>query len=403
MLIASREVCCLESTLPVVRFAVYCDFACRRHGGALWAEMAFVRFLGAVAEQLGGMTLVGRLDPAPGPWHHRVPESLAFEPLPHYASLADPRRALPTTLAALRRFWDVLGRVDAVWLFGPHPLALCFAVLAVARRRRVVLGVRQDLPAYLHNRHPGRFGFRVAAVLLESAYRLLARRCRVMVVGPALARHYAAARSLLDVTVSLVSEAELAGPEAAAGRRYDGDALEVLSVGRLDPEKNPLLLADVLAELVQRDARWRLVVCGEGTEAEALAERLRAHGLQDRAELAGYVPFEHGLVDRYRSAHAVLHIAWTEGVPQVLLEAFAQRVPVVATAVGGVRATAEGAALLVRPGDARECADALTALARDPALRARLVDAGIERARAHTLEAQSARVAAFLTATDAAV
>jgi len=127
------------------------------------------------------------------------------------------------------------------------------------------------------------------------------------------------------------------------------EKLRVLSVGRLDEEKNPLLLADVLANLRDGDSRWRLVVCGEGTLEGALAERLEQRGLADAADLSGYVQLDQGLMELYRSSHALLHVSWTEGVPQVLSEAFAARLPVVATAVGGVAEAVGEAALLIAP------------------------------------------------------
>jgi len=80
----------------------------------------------------------------------------------------------------------------------------------------------------------------------------------------------------------------------------------------------------------------------------------------------------------------------------VLVEAFAAGLPVVATAVGGVPAAAEGAALLVEPGDAAAAAAALERLVADGELRDRLVAAGLERAHAETLEAASEQVVAFL-------
>ena len=375
-----------------MRLAIYCDFAYRRAEAELWAEVAFVRFLGAVAGQLDGATLVGRLDPVEMPWHHRVPGRIDFEPLPFYSSLARPLAAGRALVESVRRFWRVLDRVDAVWLFGPHPLALAFAALAAVRRRPIALGVRQDLRHYTRTRRPNRVDLQIAAHALEGCFRLLSRRCAVVVVGTALAVPYRAARALLETTVSLASEADIA---PADERDYSGQ-LRVLSVGRLDPEKNALLLADVLEELVRRDSRWRLVVCGDGILAAELAETISRRGLQERAEFVGYVPLEAGLWDLYRSSHFLLHTAWTEGVPQVLFEAFAQRLPVVATAVGGVADVARGAALLVPPGDAWRCADALAAFAGDEGLRARLVAGGVDRARAHSLESQTSRVALFL-------
>jgi glycosyltransferase involved in cell wall biosynthesis len=232
----------------------------------------------------------------------------------------------------------------------------------------------------------------VAADLLEGAYRLLARRCPTVVVGPQLARNYGRSRRLLQITVSLVREAAVADPDQTEGRTWGG-GLTVLTVGRLETEKNPLLLADVLSRL---DPRWRLVVCGEGPLEDDLRARLRELGVEDRAELRGYMPVDGGLMDLYRASDAFLHVSWTEGVPQVLLEAFAAGLPTVATAVGGVPDVAGDAALLVPPGDPDAAAAALGRLDGEPGLRERLAERAIDRARQRTLEAESARVAAFM-------
>ncbi|MGH2804227.1 MAG: glycosyltransferase, partial [Thermoleophilaceae bacterium] len=235
---------------------------------------------------------------------------------------------------------------------------------------------------------------RAAAQLLEALWRLLGRACPVIVVGPDLARRYRRSRELLAISISVVSERRLADAAALAERDYSGEELRVLSVGRLEAEKNPLLLADVLSRLDGR--RWRLLVCGEGPLEEDLRARLEELDMEGSADLLGYVPLDEGLLELYRSSHLLLHCSWTEGVPQVLLEAFAARLPVVATAVGGVAEAAEGAALLVPAGDAASAALALKRLAADADLRARLTEAGAERARRHSLEAETRRVARFL-------
>jgi glycosyltransferase involved in cell wall biosynthesis len=348
-----------------------------------------------LAPHVERLVVAGRLDPDEGTWHHPLPDGVELWSLPYYGSLSRPWQPAVATARSLRRFWRLLGEVDCVWLMGPHPFSLAFAVLAALRRRRVAFGVRQDFPRYIRNRHPGRLGARLAAQLLERAFRLAARRARVVAVGPELARHYSRARRLLEITASLVRERSIVSSEESLLRSWEG---VVLSVGRLDAEKNPLLLADVLAALRARDGRWRLVVCGEGPLEEALRERLEELRVADEAELRGYVPAGAGLEELYRGSDALLHVSWTEGMPQVLLEAFAAGLPVVATAVGGVAEAAGEAALLVPPGDADAAVSALERLAGEPALRKQLVEAGLERVRGRTLEAQCAAVAKFLAA-----
>jgi glycosyltransferase involved in cell wall biosynthesis len=170
----------------------------------------------------------------------------------------------------------------------------------------------------------------------------------------------------------------------------------VLSVGRLDEEKNPLLLAEALALLRREDPRWRMVVCGDGPLRAPLLQRLSELGVRDAAELRGHVGLRDGLLTLYRCSHVFLHVSHTEGFPQVLIEAFASGVPVVATAVGGVPAGVGDAALLVEPESAAAAAEAVTRVADQPQLRSELVAAGLRKAREHTLESEIQRVAEFL-------
>jgi glycosyltransferase involved in cell wall biosynthesis len=379
-----------------IRLAVYTDYAYRRQDGTVYAERAFALFLAELAGRVERMVVVGRLNPHPGRERYALPEEIDFVPLPYYPSAAD-LKALKPMLRSLSSFWHVLREVDAAWVLGPHPpLALAFAALTVLGRRQLILGVRQDLPRYVRTRHPGRRPLHLVADGLDAAYRAMARLAPTVVVGPDLARRYGQARRLLPIYVSLIRDEDIVGRESALERSYDGE-LRVLTVGRIEAEKNPLLLADVLARLRSNGRRWRLVVCGEGPLEPVLAERLVELGVADQAELLGYLPVHGGLLELYRGSHVFLHVSWTEGVPQVLFEAFASGLPVVATAVGGVASAAEGAALLVPPGDAGAAAAALAKIAEDGDLRERLLDAGLAKVRASTLDAEVQRVAEFLS------
>jgi glycosyltransferase involved in cell wall biosynthesis len=374
-----------------VRLAAYEDAIYQRDAdGTLTVHRAFPLFMFGLAAETE-LTVLGRLDPAVGRSHYVVPAPEAFAPLPHYASAADVGAVVRALAGTTRAFWRVLGRVDAVWVNGPSPMAVLLAALALVRRRRVVLGVRQDTLAYARSRFPGRRFPQLAFRAMEGAWRALARLCAVTAVGPALAERYRGARRVHELSVSFVSDADLEQPR----QPFAGPPHTVLSVGRLETEKNPLLLADVLAEL---GPDYRLEVVGEGPLDGDLRARLDALGVADRAQLLGYVPLDGGLLDRYRAADVFLHVSWTEGLPQVLLEAFAARAPVVATDVGGVGAVAGGAALLVPPGDARAAADAVRRLVAEPALRDALVAEGLARARQRTADAERRRLLAFITA-----
>ena len=378
-----------------MKLGVYTDYVYRRAGDTVYADRAFALFLAALGPHVDRLTLIGRLAPDAGQAYYALPPEVKLAPLPHYPSLADPGAALRALAGSVRHVWRALDDVDVLWALGPYPHALALVAVALCRRRSIVLGVRQDWPSYVRRRRPGKRWMHISADLLEWIWRALARRFPVVAVGPELTAQYAHAPAVLELVVSLVPAAQL---ERAAGTRDYAGELSILSVGRLDEEKNPLLLADVLAMLEQREPRWRLRVCGDGDLAGALSARLADRSVADRAELLGYVPIGEELFELYRSSHVLLHVSWTEGFPQVLVEAFASELPVVATDVGGVRAGAGDAALVIPPGDPAAAADGLERLAGDAVLRARLTAAGRDRAHELTLEAQIGRLIAFLRA-----
>lgn len=378
-----------------MRLAVYTDYAYHRVDGEIYAERAFAIFLAGLREHFSELLLIGRLGAGGEQARYPVGPGVELLALPFYPSLARMHEATSALVRSLALFWRSLPGVDCVWLLGPHPLAIAFACLAVLRGKRVVLGVRQDMPAYVRSRHPRRPVLWLVAAFLESVFRLLGALVPVVAVGPELARHYRRSRALMEVTVTLVSESEVVSPDDAAARSYDGE-LRLLSVGRLEEEKNPLLLADVLALLNRDRPRWRLVVCGEGELRGDLESRLAELGQADRAELLGYVSFGDELTRLYRSAHVLLHTSWTEGLPAVLFEAFAAGLPVVAADVGGIAEAVGDAAILVPPGDAAAAAQGARAVVERPSQRARLRSSGHRQARARTIESETRRLAAFL-------
>ena len=111
-----------------MRLAAYTDYVYKRRDGAVFAQRAFALFLARLAGEVDELVITGRLDPEPGESYYRMPDSVEFVPLPHYAALSHPLAALPAMARSLGRSWALLGRVDAVWLLGPYPLSFAFAV-----------------------------------------------------------------------------------------------------------------------------------------------------------------------------------------------------------------------------------------------------------------------------------
>jgi glycosyltransferase involved in cell wall biosynthesis len=235
---------------------------------------------------------------------------------------------------------------------------------------------------------------------MDGLHRALARRVRATVVGPSNAARYGAPTPrVLAMSPSLVPAAAVVDEPAA--RDWSGP-IDLLTVGRVDAEKNPALVARLLAELErQRPGRFRLRWVGTGPMMDDVRRRAEELGVGDRLVLEGFVPFGPELLELYRNAHAFVHVSLTEGVPQVLVEALASGTPIVATDVGDVRTgLADGeAGLLVSPSNLEALVEAILRVADDEGLRDRLVARGLELAREGTLEAEAERVARFIRGT----
>jgi glycosyltransferase involved in cell wall biosynthesis len=122
-------------------------------------------------------------------------------------------------------------------------------------------------------------------------------------------------------------------------------------VGRLYPDKGHRFFLDAFEAVARRHPGARARIVGGGPLAETLAGEVAARGLAGRVSLDGVVE---DMPRVYAELGAVVIPSLREGMPYVLLEAFAHRVPVLATAVGDIPRLVEHGrtGLLAPPGDA---------------------------------------------------
>jgi glycosyltransferase involved in cell wall biosynthesis len=151
-----------------------------------------------------------------------------------------------------------------------------------------------------------------------------------------------------------------------------------LFAGRLNPVKRPLLLVEIAAALRRRrrQADFRFVVAGDGPEAGRLAHRIARRKLKSVFELLGHVP---DIAPELARCDLLLLPSESEGIPLVVLEAFASAKPVVATAVGGVPEVVNESNGFAIPANGREVqafAEAIDTLLWKPELRQALGEHG---------------------------
>jgi glycosyltransferase involved in cell wall biosynthesis len=150
------------------------------------------------------------------------------------------------------------------------------------------------------------------------------------------------------------------------------------------------VLVEASATICKEDPTAGVVLFGEGVLRPDLERRVAELGLAGRVVLPG---FRTDLDTLIGAADVVVLPSYTEGLPNVALEASAAGVPVVATAVGGTpEAVIDGeSGHLVRPGDPSAIAAKVGELLRDPAARQKFGAAGREWMKsAFTFDSQAA-------------
>ncbi|TXC71930.1 glycosyltransferase [Sphingomonas ginsenosidivorax] len=137
----------------------------------------------------------------------------------------------------------------------------------------------------------------------------------------------------------------------------------VLAAGRLVPEKGFARLIAAFATLPEDAAR--LVIVGDGPQADTLRRQSETLGLADRVTLAGYVPDIRPALD---AARLLVLSSDFEGFPAVLVEALAAGRPVVATdCTPATRLLADGAGIVVPLGDTAALSHAIATMLAQPA------------------------------------
>jgi len=160
----------------------------------------------------------------------------------------------------------------------------------------------------------------------------------------------------------------------------------IVTCGRLEPYKGHHVLLRAVAALAQPA---RCIVVGEGPQHRRLEQLARELGIAERVEFTGPLP-QGRLVEIYARADLFVlasvileRSGKRDVIPNVLVEAMAMRLPVVATNISGIgELIADGVSgRLVPPNDARALAAVIDELLRDEPQRRRLAQAAGERVR----------------------
>ncbi len=171
--------------------------------------------------------------------------------------------------------------------------------------------------------------------------------------------------------------------------------IRIGAVGRLSEEKGFGFLIEAVERLIERGFDISLAIAGEGELFDELEARMQSSAHAERLELLGFQADTRALFEGF---DLFCLSSLREGLPNVVLEAMAMEVPVLATRSGGMQAFARDGvdALLVEPGSPDELEAGLARLLENPGQARSLASAARSRVQRETsFSARMARVAAI--------
>jgi glycosyltransferase involved in cell wall biosynthesis/predicted metal-dependent phosphoesterase TrpH len=311
----------------------------------------------------------------------RLPAVAEVE-LPYYPGL---KLGVPSLFAVAGALTE--RRYDALHVCAPGPAGIAAALVGRVMGLPLVGSYHTELQAYAHSRANDEHIEALVAGIVGALY----KNCEV-VLSPSAAADTSLVR--LGIPVQRIRrwqrgvDTERFTPERRGEQLVPG-RFNVLYVGRLSREKGVELLADAFLRARQRDPRLHLVLAGGGPEEELLRRRL-----EGEATFLGWVQGDE-LARVYASADLFAFGSTTDTFGQVILEAQASGLPVVAANGGGPAELIEdGRSGCLVPPNAEALANAIVGIARRPAMRRRLAKGALTAVRDRTWEHSFSQLAA---------
>ena len=314
-------------------------------------------------------------------------------PGPAFHCLSFTRAGLENPFLERCRDLDVAATPIPEW--GPGDPRAVFKLRAATRRLDLDLLVSHDYQAHVfanlalsgqktaHVRHFRGFTWEDRKVRLYNAIDAwcLRRMKRIITVSRRSAEilgEMGVAREKIIVVPNAIEDHKLAPADFHRARDPEAPLL-FISAGRLSYEKGYDVLLEAMA-LVTGDRPHHVDVYGEGPEQTRLEKQAHDLGVADRITFRGFID---DVLPALRKADCMVLPSRTEGMPNILLEAWSQKLGSVATAVGGIpeMITERESGLICPPEDPAALASCMDEVLNDPGIALTCGDGGYETVR----------------------
>jgi glycosyltransferase involved in cell wall biosynthesis len=396
-----------------MKLGVFINQAFYTDGKKYSTDLAFIRFIESFSLHFEKIFVFAPSLLVSGGNHgfYECSDVISLCALPYYENVNDLAMRLPAILmGSVKNLNTRLRDCQLMWLVGPHPLGLLAYKISKMAGVPVCQHIRGNILNDVAVRYSGRHYLlaKAYANAMHGINSFLSKRVPTMVVGSELYDLYAKkAKALFPISPSLVNKKDIAESRQflTSSTHALGREVELLFVGRLEPEKGLEYLFRALAILNDRSQRtYRLKLIGSAQRGShekeiEIRSKARKSGIEKFLKWADYVPFSDKLLNLYRSADIFVLPSLAEGIPKVLYEAMTAGLPIVATSVGGIPDIIknEKNGLLVPPGSTDKIVQAVKCLVGDEVLRHSLIDGAFRTVEQHTTENERDHVMKIFT------
>ena len=220
----------------------------------------------------------------------------------------------------------------------PSPISLEIVRLAIKYDKKIVLLIRQDTRLVILLRYRGikKIFAQMLANWWENKLEIFVQNNNLSVLGLGyvITERYKHFSSNVSCFVSSrYKDCDIVLPKNVKNINFDG-VVKLLFVGRVEINKGIIELLKVLSDF--DGFKFHLTIVGDGNFMSEVKKWILKVNLSQNVTCQGYLAFGPQLMNIYREHDIFILPSYSEGLPQVILEAMANGCLVLSTSVGSV-------------------------------------------------------------------
>lgn len=325
---------------------LYANQPVSRYGNRYYTKMKnFVDFLGLLSTKSPGYRLVvpcRTVDRSEA--EALVPIQLPFDTL-EVKSYQGHAEALLRTLSNGFRLRKLVKKSikdgHSVVVAGPGPNSMLFVLSwMLPKSVRFAFFIRGDTAKTVENMYKGRLIGPAAVALVKLFQRRIyslmkQRRAITFTYGTKLKAMYGAYGKATSIA-PLIDSSDISTRTSTDVTNQTKHMFKVLFVGRLSPEKGIQDLINACQMAAEAGDPFELTIIGHGPLTDSLKQQIKTNHFGRWVSFVGFVPHGENLMAYFDNHDLLCLPSYTEGVPRVIIEAFARGLYVAATPVGSI-------------------------------------------------------------------